>query len=170
MPGTPIAKSHSLLSVNSFTWRGVINCSASPLRSSGLSGGISRGTSSPWSRSVGGRPTLRWRSEALRCTSCCSTALKLKPSVAAEPLGAAFVVVAGLAIRVDAEERLPVFHRLRVGGENLGHHAGNLGLDLVHDLHRLDDAEYLPLGDARTHRDVRFGARLGRRVVRPDHR
>ena len=44
MPGTPIAKSHSLFSVNSFTCRGVISCSASALRSSGRSAGWSSGT------------------------------------------------------------------------------------------------------------------------------
>ena len=57
-----------------------------PAKAPAKSGGISSGTSSPWRRSVGGRPTFRWRSEALRCTSCCSTALKLNPSVAAAPL------------------------------------------------------------------------------------
>src|SRR5206468_2527976 len=119
---------------------------------------------SPCSRNVGGRPTLRWRSEALRCTSCCSTALKLKTGAGplAEAAGAAVGGVDGLAIGVDPEERLSVLDWLRVGREHFGHHAGYFGLDLVHDLHRLDDAEDLPLRDARSHRHIRLGSRLRR--------
>src|SRR4030081_652175 len=174
MPGTPMAKSHSLFSVNSFTWRGVMSCSASPFRSSGLSAGRSRGTSSPCRRSVGERPTLRWRSDALRCTSCCSTSLKSNPLPVAE--GAAAAPAPGadgagrLAIRVDAEERLAILHRLRVGGEHLRHHTGDLGLDLVHDLHRLDDAEDLPLRYARAHGDIGLGPRFRRAIEGADHR
>ena len=41
-PGTPIAKSASFFSANSLTCRGVMICSASSFRSSGLTGGISR--------------------------------------------------------------------------------------------------------------------------------
>src|SRR5215218_6314112 len=136
MPGTPMAKSHSLFSVNSFTCRGVISCSASPLRSSGRSAGWSSGSRSPWRRSVGGRPTFRCRSDALRCTSCCRTALKLKicpvPGTG-DGAGGAAVVEGELAIGIDPEERLPVFDGLRIGGKNLGHHSRDLGLDLVHD-------------------------------------
>src|SRR3954451_16134985 len=130
---------------------------------------------SPCRRNVGGRPTLRCRSEALRWISCWRTALKLNiwPGAAGDGVadGAAGGAVGGteLAIGIDPEERLPVFDGLRVGGENLGHDAHDLGFDLVHDLHRLDDAEYLPFRDARTHRDVRLGARLRRRVEGSHH-
>src|SRR5918998_4552465 len=147
MPGTPIAKSDSFVSVNSFTWRAVISCSASARRSSGRIGGIFSGASSPWMRSVGGRPTLRWRSEAFCWTSCWSTPLSWNVEGAA--WGAAGdAVVAGLAIRVDPEEDLAVLHGLRVLHPDLPDDARELRLDLVHDLHRFDDAEHLPLRDA----------------------
>src|SRR5574338_945776 len=47
--------------------------------------------------------------------------------------------------RDDAEERLAELHRGRVLHVDLGHGAVHLGLDLVHELHRLDDAERLAL-------------------------
>src|SRR5690242_5860845 len=133
-PGTPMAKSASFFSANSFTWRGVITCSASSFRSSGLTGGISSAWSSPLSRMVGGPPTLSRRSEALRCTICPMVCLKLNVD-AGVPLGAG-----DSAIGIDPEEDLAELHRLRVVHQNLPHHAGDLSLDLVHDFHRFDDA------------------------------
>src|SRR6476661_4811638 len=133
MPGTPIAKSHSLSSANCFTWRGVISCSASALRSSGRNGACSSGSSSPSVRTVGGRPTLRCKSDPLRRIISCNTPLKLIPG------GAAASGCAGLAIGIDRVQDLAVFDRLRVLRANLLDDAGVLGLDLVHDLHRLDD-------------------------------
>ena len=76
-PGTPIAKSASFFSANSFTCRGVMTCSASGFRSSGLSGGMSSPASSPFTRTVGGRPTLSSRSDALRWTIWAMVFLKL---------------------------------------------------------------------------------------------
>src|SRR5688572_30245280 len=168
MPGTPMAKSHSLSSVYAFTCFGFISCSASDLRSSGLSAGKSRASRSPFSRIVGGRPTLRCRSEAFFCTSCCITALKSKAGVAA-PAGAG-LGGAGLAIRIDAEEHLTVFHRMRVLSQQFLDDARELGLDLVHDLHRLDDAERLSFLDTLTHGDERLAAGFRRMVVRAHHR
>src|SRR5688572_10237315 len=128
MPGTPIAKSHSFSSVYCFTCFGFINCSASALRSSGLSAANSSGCRSPLRRNVGGRPTLRCRSEALSRTSCCRTALKSRPplglSVASWPGGLCAVVVLGIGI--DPEEDLSVFHRLRVLREDVLHDTGEL--------------------------------------------
>ena len=54
----------------------------------------------------------------------------------------------GLAIGIDPEEHLPVLDGVRVLNSDFLDHAGELRLDLVHDLHRLDDAEDLPFGDA----------------------
>src|SRR2546426_11154495 len=52
-----------------------------------------------------------------------------------------------LAIRTflkgaDAKQSLPVLDRLPVAHQLAGHHAGDLSLDLIHELHRLDDAEH----------------------------
>jgi hypothetical protein len=59
-------------------------------------------------------------------------------------------------------------------GIDLGHHAVGVALDLVHQLHRLDDAEHLPfarrphvggeigLGDRRSVTTCRGGRRSGR--------
>src|SRR5919199_4277850 len=170
MPGTPIAKSDSFVSVNSFTCRAVMSCSASARRSSGRIGGSLSGASSPWMRSVGGRPTLRWRSDAFCWTSCCSTPFSWNAPAGAEPPGAAWGAVVGLAIGVDPEEDLAVLHGLRVLDPDLPDDARELRLDLVHDLHRLDDAEHLSLRDARAHRNVRFRTGLRRSVERADHR
>src|SRR5688572_11504890 len=127
-PGTPMAKSASFFSANSLTCRGVITCSARALRSSGLSGGMSRASRSPFSRTVGGRPTLSSRSDALRCTICPMVFLKLNVE-AAEALAAV-----GSAIGIHPEEDLTELHRLGVLHADLADHAGDLGFDLVHDL------------------------------------
>src|SRR5579884_367667 len=160
-PGTPIAKSASLCSANSFTWRGVMICSASDLSSSGLSGAVSSGTSSPFTRIVAGRPTLSSRSDALRWTICVMAALKLN-------VPGARGGVSGMGIH--PEQRLPELHGLGVLHQHLAHHARHLRLDLVHDLHRLDDAHHLARRHAAPDLDVGLGARLRRGVERPHHR
>src|SRR5262249_22051868 len=125
-----MAKSASFFSANSFTCRGVITCSASILRSSGLTGCISSAWSSPLTRTVGGRPTFSRRSDAFRWTICAIVCLKL--NVDAPPAGAG-VCPAASAIGIHPEEDLAELHRLRVVHQNLAHDAGDLGLDLVHD-------------------------------------
>src|SRR5437016_14456391 len=123
-PGTPIAKSASLCSANSFTCRGVMICSASDFSSSGLSGAVSSDCSSPFTRMVAGRPTLSSRSDALRWTICVMACLKLKvaPAVAGAP-----------GMRVHPEKRLSELDRLRVLHTHFAHQPGDFGLDLVHD-------------------------------------
>src|SRR5918999_1639419 len=136
-PGTPMAKSASFFSANSFTCRGVMICSARSFRSSGLTGGISRPWSSPFSRMVGGRPTLSSRSEAFRWTIWEMACLKLKVDCGG---AAAFCS----AIGIYPKEHLSEFHRLSILHQDLANRAGDLGLDLVHDFHRLDNADRLP--------------------------
>src|SRR5919109_5507920 len=146
---------------------GFMSCSASDLRSSGFSDANCRGCRSPLTRTVGGRPTLRCRSDAFICTSCCRTTLKSNAGpdgAMAAPLGRAVVV---LAIRIDPEEDLPVFDGLRVLGEDFLHHARVFRLDLVHDLHCFDDAERLSLLYAFADGNVGFGARFGGTVEGP---
>src|SRR6478672_7596207 len=159
IPGTPIAKSASFASANSFTCFGVMICSASAFRSSGLSGGSSSVIRSPLTRSTGGRPTFRCTSDAFCWIIRCRTALKLNEAdddgtgmstcAGTRGVGAAGMLVAGgkvvgLGIRVDTEEDLSVLDRMRIRDQHLAHHTRVFGLDLVHDLHRLDDAENLP--------------------------
>src|SRR5262245_27080166 len=55
------------------------------------------------------------------------------------------------ARRPDRTQRLSVLHRLPVLGVDPDDLARHLGLDLVHQLHRLDDAELLADADAVTH-------------------
>src|SRR4026207_137676 len=159
-PGTPIAKSASFFSENSFTCLGVMICSASSFRSSGLTGGISSPCSSPLRRAVGGRPTLSSRSEAFFWTVWAMVCLKLKVEVGA-----------GLAsaIRIYPEEDLTELDGLGILHRDLPHHAGDLGLDFIHDLHSLDDADGLPGGDPVADLDVSLGARFGRLVERTHH-
>src|SRR5581483_12042105 len=133
MPGTPIAKSHSFSSANCFTCRGVMSCSASDFRSSGRSGDCWSGSSSPSTRIVGGRPTLRWRSEPFRRIISWRTLLKLMLAAGALVL-VALAAGTGLAIGIDLEQHLPVLDRLLIVDEDLTHDARVLGLDLVHDL------------------------------------
>src|SRR6267378_8118941 len=129
-PGTPMAKSASLCSANSLTCRGVMICSASDFSSSGLRGAVSSETRSPFTRMVAGRPTFSSRSEPLRCTMCVIACLKLNagrlPCVASP-------------MRIHPEKDLAELHRLRVLSDHLANQARDLGLDLVHDLHGLDD-------------------------------
>src|SRR6188768_3926220 len=157
-PGTPMAKSASFFSANSFTWRGVMICSASAFRSSGFSGCISSVVSSPLSRTVGWRPTLSSRSEPLRWTMYAIACLKLN--------GVSAAAAVGSPIGVDPEQHLAILHGRGVVHENLAHDARELGFDLVHDLHRLDDAHGLARRDARAHLDIGIGPGLRTLVER----
>src|SRR6266550_3080973 len=135
-------------------------CSASDFNSSGLSGDASSAISSPFTRIVAGRPTFSSRSGALRWTMWVMAALKLK--VACPAWGAS-------GMGVHPEEELSELDGLGVLHEHLPHHARDLGLDFVHDLHRFDDADDLARRDPAPGLDVRVGAGFGSRVERPDH-
>src|SRR2546430_1311856 len=160
-PGTPIAKSASLCSANSFTCRGVMICSASDFNSSGLSGATSSATRSPFTLMVAGRPTLSSKSEPLRCTICVIACLKLN---------AGRLLCVASPMRIHPEKDLAELHRLRVLRGDLSNHACDLGFDLVHDLHGLDDADHLPHIHPAAHFDVGLRGGLGRLVERPHHR
>src|SRR5829696_8630678 len=75
-----------------------------------------------------------------------------------------------LGLRLEAEERLVVLDAAGVLVQNLDYLAGDVGDDLVHHLHRLDDAENLPGLDGVPHLDVGLLARGGRPVKRADER
>src|SRR5262245_19829168 len=52
--------------------------------------------------------------------------------------------IRALALLADPEQRLAVLHRLPVLAMDRDDFARHLGLDLVHELHGLDDAQHLP--------------------------
>src|SRR5438093_424293 len=76
----------------------------------------------------------------------------------------------GLPRGLDQEQRLPIFHGLPVLHEDLLDAAGGLRFDLVHELHRFDDAEDLALLDDVTVAHVRVGRRPRGAIERSDHR
>src|SRR5678816_1764494 len=58
----------------------------------------------------------------------------------------------------DDHQRLAVFHGLSVLGQDRLDHAGTVGLDLVHQLHRLDNAKRIADLHAVADVDKGFGA------------
>src|SRR5512134_1986780 len=70
--------------------------------------------------------------------------------------------------RLDDEERLAVFHGLTVFHQDLDDLAGLLGLDFVHELHGLYDAEHLPLFHQVAYLNVGRFVRRTRPVERAD--
>src|SRR6187431_1140747 len=84
-----------------------------------------------------------------------------------QPVISAFVVIVELLGRregrassgIDFEERLLPFHQGAALHDHAGHGTGHIGLDLVEELHRLDEAHDLAAVDLVTFGDVR--ARTG---------
>src|SRR5438477_8081489 len=72
--------------------------------------------------------------------------------------------------RFDREQALAVLNRLAVLDVALHDLSIALRVDLVHQLHRFDDAEDLPLAHRRSDVRERFRARLGRAVEGADDR
>src|SRR5437870_13829963 len=70
---------------------------------------------------------------------------------------------------LEGEERRPVLHGGAVLGKDAAHEAPHLGGDLVHHLHRLDDAQDLARLDQRADLDERRGIRPGPAVEGPHH-
>src|SRR3990167_11236061 len=71
---------------------------------------------------------------------------------------------------LDQEERLAVLDAVPVLAEDPDDAAGNLRLDLVHELHRLDDAQDLAFLHDVALVHVRLGVRGRRAIERADHR
>src|SRR4029450_8113636 len=71
---------------------------------------------------------------------------------------------------LELEEQLAVLDRLRVLGVNRDDGPRLVDLHLVHELHRLEDAERLAGDDNVADGHERARARLGRTVERPYHR
>src|SRR5215211_5555859 len=71
---------------------------------------------------------------------------------------------------LELEEQLSVLDRLGVLDVDRPHRAGNVRLELVEQLHRLEDAERLAGFDDVADFDVGRGARVPGAVERADHR
>src|SRR5260221_881320 len=173
-PGTRMAKSASLVSMNSFMALGCMIDSASALRSAGVSGARSSiCSSSPATRIVGLRPTLSSMSEP-RFSAITLMAFWKNTALGAPGWGGGPAVGPGatgaLGIGLHPEKDLSELDRLRVVDEHLAHAARDFGLDFVHDLHRLDDAERVARRDAAAGLHVGIRAGLGRTVERAHHR
>src|SRR3954465_6305674 len=72
--------------------------------------------------------------------------------------------------RLEIEQHLPELDRLAVVDVDRPDDGLEVGLDLVHALHRLEDAERLAGRDAVADLHERRRPRLGRAVERADHR
>src|SRR5437762_879323 len=70
----------------------------------------------------------------------------------------------------DLEQRLAVLDRRAVVDEDRRDRPGDIGLDLVHQLHRLDDAKHMALVDLVVDRDVVRRVGVGPSVERTDER
>src|SRR5690606_20575829 len=73
----------------------------------------------------------------------------------------------GSGARLDPEQHLPVLDGLGVLDQDLAYDPVDFGLELVHQLHRLEDAERLALRHRRADLHVRRRVRSRRRVERP---
>src|SRR5438128_1887785 len=71
---------------------------------------------------------------------------------------------------LEFEQQLPELDGLRVLDEDPPNDAVDVGLDLVHELHRLEDAERLSRTDGLALLDEGRRSRFGCAVERPDHR
>src|SRR5262245_55316452 len=80
------------------------------------------------------------------------------------------VTLSSVLVRRETQERLPVFDRLPAIDQEFRDRPGHFGGDLVHDLHRLDDADRLPDLDRVTNVDEGRLAGAGRAIERPEHR
>src|SRR3712207_5586966 len=96
--------------------------------------------------------------------------LEITSFVLRQDTGGSIETSSRLTLGPDAEERLVVLHTLRVLDQNLHHLARDVREDLVHQLHRLDDAQSLSNPNVVPDLDVIFLSWRGRPVKGPDHR
>src|SRR5262245_57593129 len=101
----------------------------------------------PSTRTTGGVPALRWRSLARAAIIFSSTARMFMRSLFARRparAGPPPMPAAARSERLDQEQLLSVLHGLGVLDQDADDAALGLGFDLVHQLHRFDDADRLP--------------------------
>src|ERR1700728_2808601 len=83
-------------------------------------------------------------------------ALRIRNAISPRLAMTSFSIMARL---FDDEQRLTELHRVAVPGHDRGDAPGLVGLDLIHHLHRLDDAQHLADLDFIPDLDERLGAR-----------
>src|SRR3954467_11275560 len=94
---------------------------------------------------------------AVECTATDSRPISRHARITRSAISPRFAINTFLNMarsRGDLEQRLTVLDRRAVVDENGDDRAGDVGLDLVHQLHRLDDAEHLALVDLLVDGDV----------------
>src|SRR5213075_665277 len=107
-------------------------------------------------------------------TSECTTTVRMPISRQARWMRSA--ISPRLAMRIfsntlaEDEERLAVLHRLAVLDEDRLDRARGVGVDLVHQLHRLDDADHVALLDLLPDLDECLGVGGRRAIEGADHR
>src|SRR5439155_14591592 len=162
-PETPNAKSISLWVEKYRRCRSLRSWLQTSRSSCAGGGGSSRVYSTPSTRTIGAVPAFRCRSLA-RDAIIFSSTLRIFMTA---PRGNRSGWRSG---RFDQEQLLSVFDRLRVLDQDLDDGSAHFRLDLVHQLHRFDDADGLsdvhPVADL----DVRVGIRRGRPIECPHHR
>src|ERR1051325_4089525 len=88
---------------------------------------------------------------AVECTANDSSPISRHARITRTAISPRFAINTFLTMRSslgshgDLEQRLAVLDRRAILGEDGDDRAGDVGLDLVHQLHRLDDAEHLAL-------------------------
>src|SRR5688572_12106392 len=110
------------------------------------------GISCPRRRTTGGAPTFRCRSEA----SCWSIERRISRR-------------SMISVDLYLEQRLSVLHRCPVLRQDLPDRPADLGLELVHELHGLQNAKRLADADGVPHLDEGRRFRRWSAVKRPHH-
>src|SRR5438270_88041 len=90
--------------------------------------------------------------------------------IACLKLNAGRLLCVASPMRIHPEKDLAEFHRLRTPCGHFLDHPRHLGLDLVHDLHRFDNADDLSHVHPTPDFHIGLGAGLRRLIKRPDHR
>src|SRR6185295_20095301 len=82
----------------------------------------------------------------------------------------AMTTFSSMATLFDYKQGLTELDRVAIARHDRGHPSGLVGLDLVHHLHGLDDAEHVARLDLAAELHERLGTRSRRRIEGADHR
>src|SRR3954454_18249521 len=93
---------------------------------------------------------LTWSASAsaVECTATDCSPISLHARITRSAISPRFATRTFLnMLDRDLEQRLAVLDRRAILDEDSGDRAGDIGFDLVHELHRLDDAQHRTLVD-----------------------